>query len=550
MTKELKLEDFIYNFNMLKEMGLSDDEAASSTFSLANHENFKFYIIDIRERMPKCMALSIIDLQIEVLNAFADTDRKNKLKRSILLQELINTKLFVLGKKDESEPSPSPKLKEYNFSHLMNFIDYMKNMGISDKASSMNMYFRAKDIKYSFSKGDLINELPYNMAVGLLTVHKASLMVEPVSEFRPLGNVITNLPTCEFNIYFLISNEFVKQNYRREKSMNAAQQFLHRTHFFRNSNFINNAITESEFRTKELSRIEADLEYAVNYFKQVNKPNDDKVQAGRARFVDTMRALLFKAILNDDRSRVKHAMRKYDLKVRNFLFVPELHCDSHDDLLKMARESEAHSMQHRLYKEPAVSPSENIALCQAMYILLKEKQKPSTFVFKYSSDDTCAQKCKCCACKDEKKEAPDAQQNEQTDTTKQTDAQETKQPATDKQPEAESGLGKMVYTGPTSPVMKGKIDQSIIKEAMRILSGERQADYGDPVRNFVNIARIVSGRSEHDVSPVDCVNVLLAVKECREEFNHKRDNVVDYVAYQEIKRRIIEWCKTHDWNKD
>ena len=127
---------------------------------------------------------------------------------------------------------------------------------------------------------------------------------------------------------------------------------------------------------------------------------------------------------------------------------------------------------------------------------------------------------------------------------------QAKQPETDKQPEAESEIGKMVYNGPTSPIMKDKIDDSIIKEAMKILSGERQADYGDPVRNYVNIAKLASAKSERALSPVVCVNVLIAVKECREEFKHKRDNVVDYVAYQEIKRRIVEWCKTHDWMKD
>lgn len=93
-------------------------------------------------------------------------------------------------------------------------------------------------------------------------------------------------------------------------------------------------------------------------------------------------------------------------------------------------------------------------------------------------------------------------------------------------------------------------DETILEEAARILGGDRQADYGDPVRNFINIAKEVNRWCGTELSPLDCVNVHIATKTCREQFRHKRDNQVDLVAYQEIKRRIIDWCATHDWKTE
>lgn len=93
-------------------------------------------------------------------------------------------------------------------------------------------------------------------------------------------------------------------------------------------------------------------------------------------------------------------------------------------------------------------------------------------------------------------------------------------------------------------------EETILQEATRILGGDRQADYGDPVRNFINIAKEVNRWSDKEITPLDCVNVLIATKTCREQFKHKRDNQVDLVAYQEIKRRIIDWCAVNDWKAD
>lgn len=81
---------------------------------------------------------------------------------------------------------------------------------------------------------------------------------------------------------------------------------------------------------------------------------------------------------------------------------------------------------------------------------------------------------------------------------------------------------------------------SVLQEADKIVNGERQADYSDPVKNFEHIAVIASTILKKDISPSDCCVVLMAVKLAREQFKHKRDNLVDLAGYTEILNRIKE----------
>ena len=82
--------------------------------------------------------------------------------------------------------------------------------------------------------------------------------------------------------------------------------------------------------------------------------------------------------------------------------------------------------------------------------------------------------------------------------------------------------------------------ESILSEAERIVNGERQADYSDPVENFKHIAAIASAISKKGLSPTDCAIVMIAVKLARENYKHKRDNLVDLAGYVEILNRIKE----------
>lgn len=82
--------------------------------------------------------------------------------------------------------------------------------------------------------------------------------------------------------------------------------------------------------------------------------------------------------------------------------------------------------------------------------------------------------------------------------------------------------------------------ESILSEAERIVNGDRQADYSDPVANFKHISAIASSISKEKLSPTTCAIVMIAVKLARENYKHKRDNLVDLAGYVEILHRIKE----------
>ena len=86
---------------------------------------------------------------------------------------------------------------------------------------------------------------------------------------------------------------------------------------------------------------------------------------------------------------------------------------------------------------------------------------------------------------------------------------------------------------------KPKKKESVLEEAQRILNGDRDADYGDPVENFKNISKIAKFLGV-EINPADCCKVMLAVKIAREGYKSKRDNLVDFAAYADILNQIKE----------
>lgn len=75
------------------------------------------------------------------------------------------------------------------------------------------------------------------------------------------------------------------------------------------------------------------------------------------------------------------------------------------------------------------------------------------------------------------------------------------------------------------------IDRSLAMEAIDLVTGDRNDDYGDPADDF---ARIAMGWAEIVQAPVDAEQVALMMvwlKVCREVNKPKRDNVVDAIGY-------------------
>ena len=76
--------------------------------------------------------------------------------------------------------------------------------------------------------------------------------------------------------------------------------------------------------------------------------------------------------------------------------------------------------------------------------------------------------------------------------------------------------------------------ESVLDEAKRIRSGERNVDYGDAVENFRRITTIANEITGLSLRPSDVCRVMLAVKLARERHRPKRDNRVDICGYVDI----------------
>lgn len=76
---------------------------------------------------------------------------------------------------------------------------------------------------------------------------------------------------------------------------------------------------------------------------------------------------------------------------------------------------------------------------------------------------------------------------------------------------------------------------NVLEEANQITHGERLERYGPPTENFQRISEIASAITGKDLTPEDCVLVLMAVKlgRLRTSPDH-RDSIVDVAGYA--------WC--------
>lgn len=87
---------------------------------------------------------------------------------------------------------------------------------------------------------------------------------------------------------------------------------------------------------------------------------------------------------------------------------------------------------------------------------------------------------------------------------------------------------------------KATVYKSVLEEALEIVNGSRNVDYGDPVISFIKIGKIATLISGEPMTPIMCCAALMAVKIERESYKHKRDNLVDLCGYTEILNRLIE----------
>ncbi len=96
------------------------------------------------------------------------------------------------------------------------------------------------------------------------------------------------------------------------------------------------------------------------------------------------------------------------------------------------------------------------------------------------------------------------------------------------------------------------MSETVLEEAIRLTSGERNKDYGHPLDDYLCTAAIIHALIQHKLKPgeeityQDAIRFMCAVKLSRDCRNPKRDNMVDLAGYahcrqwaeEEEKRRI------------
>ena len=88
-------------------------------------------------------------------------------------------------------------------------------------------------------------------------------------------------------------------------------------------------------------------------------------------------------------------------------------------------------------------------------------------------------------------------------------------------------------TEKTKPSDKHRLGDTCA-EAGRLLTLDRQADYGPPACNYGRAAAIMEAMTGGVYSATEMVMVMIAVKLARECGTHKGDNLVDLAAYADI----------------
>ncbi len=88
--------------------------------------------------------------------------------------------------------------------------------------------------------------------------------------------------------------------------------------------------------------------------------------------------------------------------------------------------------------------------------------------------------------------------------------------------------------------------ESILTEAARITSTDRQSDYGHPRDDFAKTAKIWNGiltdklASGQEISADDIPLCMIGVKLARQAHKHKRDNLVDLAGYAQTASMLHE----------
>jgi hypothetical protein len=87
----------------------------------------------------------------------------------------------------------------------------------------------------------------------------------------------------------------------------------------------------------------------------------------------------------------------------------------------------------------------------------------------------------------------------------------------------------------------GKIDGSVLEDALKLVRGSRNDEYGDPVAMYSKVAQLwnayfnsVDAETRFIVKAHDVLMMMTLMKLGREMVRHKKDNLVDAAGYIEL----------------
>lgn len=82
--------------------------------------------------------------------------------------------------------------------------------------------------------------------------------------------------------------------------------------------------------------------------------------------------------------------------------------------------------------------------------------------------------------------------------------------------------------------------EAILKEGIRLTTGDRDEVYGDPLVNMTHTAALWSAYLLHKVTAEDVAHMMTLVKIARSRSGDNADNYVDGAVYQAIAGEIRE----------
>lgn len=89
----------------------------------------------------------------------------------------------------------------------------------------------------------------------------------------------------------------------------------------------------------------------------------------------------------------------------------------------------------------------------------------------------------------------------------------------------------------------------ILKEADRLINGDRNDAYGHPLEDFSRVARLWSVALEKEISAEQAILCMILLKVSREMHKHKDDTLVDVAGYATCLQKVIEKRRETDAKK-